>query len=77
MTRRILREFIGAFVGQVLDRIGLVNKTIKNIPPGDILPLAFHNPRKRLFSNLIEWLIINDFTFISTDRLSDIIEKQD
>jgi poly-beta-1,6-N-acetyl-D-glucosamine N-deacetylase len=55
-------------------RLNLHGVGLKCFPKGCILPLLFHNPNKELFAGVIESLLNNGFTFLSTDELMDIIK---
>jgi len=45
----------------------------KALGGGVVTSIYFHNPSERLFARCIRWLIENDYTFISTNELIDIL----
>jgi len=74
---RHLRLFIAGLAGLALNLSGSVGKAHGRIQAGHVLPLFFHNPQKKLFKNIINWLVENDFAFISTQELHHIIKKKE
>ena len=74
---RHLRLFIAGTAGLALNLSGSVEKAQRRIQEGHVLPLCFHNPQKKLFKNIINWLIENGFAFISTQELNHIIRRKE
>lgn len=71
---RLARNIIAGFIGMILNNLGFVDTAKRKITKGCILPIYFHKPRKNLFRNIIIWLKDNNFIFISTKQLVDIIQ---
>jgi poly-beta-1,6-N-acetyl-D-glucosamine N-deacetylase len=71
--QRYLRNQIAGILGMVIERIGLLEKAKNRITPGYILPLCLHNPETEVFRKLIIWLRENDYSFISTSELFNIL----
>lgn len=71
---RLARNIIAGLIGMVLNNLGFVYNAKRKIKKGCILPVYFHKPQKNLFRRIIVWLKDNNFTFISTKQLVDIIE---
>lgn len=60
-----LREIV-AFI-LLLSRVFIPNRK------SNILSIYFHNPSKKVFENVLKWLVANKYTFISTEKLYKII----
>jgi peptidoglycan/xylan/chitin deacetylase (PgdA/CDA1 family) len=71
----IMRRFLGGFIGYCLILFGSTRRAKQWVfSERYITPIYFHNPSKQLFERCIEWLLINGFTFISTDQLVNILK---
>ncbi len=72
--KRYIRNLFAGSLGLCFNVLGLVEKAACRISPGHILPLCFHNPDMKLFTEVVLWLEKNGFTFISSAHLQEIIE---
>jgi peptidoglycan/xylan/chitin deacetylase (PgdA/CDA1 family) len=72
MNKRVRNLIAGTF-GMFIHRIGYIDTVERNIPDGSILPLCFHNPDRRRFEQLIQWLKSRNYSFINTHELLDIL----
>ena len=72
-----IRNIICGLLGSILILLGNVKKA-KNtsFQNNFITPIYFHNPTKKLFTKCIKWLKKNNYFFISTDQLIDIIKEK-
>jgi poly-beta-1,6-N-acetyl-D-glucosamine N-deacetylase len=70
---RFLRNILADSICKAFIRNGDLRKAVEAISPGSILPLFFHRPRKDMFEKLIAFFINEDFTFISSGQLFDIL----
>lgn len=74
---RILRNCFCWILGWLLILLGFVRKSKNNAFKNNfITPIYFHNPSKKLFAKCIRWLKKNNYLFISTDQLVDIIKRK-
>ena len=74
---RTIRNSICGILGWLLILLGYVKKSKNNAFRNNLItPIYFHNPSKKLFTKCIKWLIRNNYFFISTDQLVDIIKKK-
>jgi len=71
--QRRLRNLMAALIGVFFKQIGLLDYGLRKVRKGCILPIFFHNPYGDRFKRLIEWLIQNNFRFISTEQLLNIL----
>jgi len=72
--KRVVRNGIGTILAWMLISLGrLKNAKHMAFSQNVILPIAFHNPDKKLFSRTILWLRKNGFVFLSLNQLIDII----
>lgn len=69
------RNLLAGFLGMTMNLLGFVDNAKDKIIPGQIMPLCFHNPQIKLFERVILWLKHNDFHFISTDQLLEILQS--
>jgi len=74
--KRHIRNLIAGLLGISLNCLGRVDKAKDKIIPGHIMPLCFHNPQMQLFEKVIFWLKRNEFFFISSAQLLEILQKR-
>lgn len=74
---RIIRNIFCGLLGWLLILLDYVKKSRNNAFRNNfITPIYFHNPNKKLFTKCIKWLKKNNYFFISTDQLVDIIKRK-
>ncbi len=81
MTRKAVKRTSRAVVCWILAMALILSGYVsrakrKSQREGVITPVYLHNPNKRLFRKLIIWLKKNGYSFISSDRLKDILDKK-
>src|SRR5690606_3336962 len=55
--------------------LGLVRRECKRVHSENLItPIYFHNPSKELFEKCIRWLVKNNYHFISTADLYEILK---
>jgi peptidoglycan/xylan/chitin deacetylase (PgdA/CDA1 family) len=77
MIRSRIRIFIGYLISVYLILTGRVSNIINQALNGNIiLSIYFHNPSKKTFNYLIQWLQKKGLDFISADELIKILKKE-
>ena len=72
-----MRRFAGDIIARVLMLLGFVKRANKRIIANHLITsIYFHDPSKELFEKCINWLIKNNYHFISTDDLHKILKNQ-
>lgn len=75
--KRSLRNFLGWLLAIALIASGSFNKARKKSFQKDVITsVVFHNPGEKLFKNIIGWLIVNGYVFLSTGQLIKILNKE-
>jgi len=75
--RKASRNIVCFFIGIALSAFGFIHRAKHAaFESGRITGIAFHNPSKKLLKNSIKWLIKNEFSFISTQQLVDILKNK-
>ena len=75
--KRKARNVLGWLLAVGLILLGRIRKARReSFRGGAILSVYFHNPGKKLFRQIINWLRKNGYTFISCDQLIDILNKK-
>lgn len=74
MNKRV-RNLIAGIFGTMIFRSGYINAIEQNIPKGSILPLCFHNPEKRLFKLVVQWLFDHGYSFVTNEQLLKCIQS--
>ena len=69
--RKHLRFFIGNIIGFFVYH--LASKKMKNLNNNEILSIYFHNPSVKNFERIVRYLRKESFTFISVDKLEQIL----
>ncbi len=71
-----VRNWLGGAVALALITSGRVRWARERaLNDGVVTPIYMHNPNKRLFTQCVQWLIDNGFTFISSDELINILHR--
>ena len=75
--RRKIRIYAGWLLGSILILLGYVHRA-KNESFKDnvITPIYFHNPDKKLFEKIVNWLKKHDYVFISSEQLLEILNNK-
>lgn len=74
ISRKKNKKLLGGLLGLSLITIGSFSRAKKRMLSNkQITGLFFHNPSQKLFLRCIKWLKKNNFTFISTNQLLDIL----
>src|SRR5690554_5813354 len=74
--KRKFRNLLSHFYANFLIWTGTANRAKKRALRGDyILSIYFHNPSKREFEFVVDWLKKEGFYFISIEDLKRIIEE--
>ncbi|WP_296313622.1 polysaccharide deacetylase family protein [Winogradskyella sp. UBA3174] len=72
-----MRKLIRHLIASVLIVLGFVRRQNKRVHSKNLItPIYFHNPSKELFEKCINWLIKNDYYFISTDDLYNVLKNK-
>jgi peptidoglycan/xylan/chitin deacetylase (PgdA/CDA1 family) len=72
-----IRYFLGAVAGLLLIVFGFVRRARVCAHSGNyVTGIAFHNPNKKLFQKSIKWLKKNKYSFISTNKLIEILNNK-
>lgn len=72
--KKAIRNYLTGFICFYLTKLGYVRKVKKKVFLNKyITPLFFHNPTRKVFESCIEWLLKNDYIFISTKQLIEIL----
>jgi poly-beta-1,6-N-acetyl-D-glucosamine N-deacetylase len=74
MNKRVRNLIAGTF-GTLISRLGYIDAIDQNIPNGSILPLCFHNPEKKLFKQVIQWLLDHSYSFVTSEQLLECIQS--
>jgi peptidoglycan/xylan/chitin deacetylase (PgdA/CDA1 family) len=77
MVKAKIRNTITWILASMLIALGKVNRAKKeSFKKNTVTSIYFHNPDKDNFRKIIEWLIKNGYTFISSRQLIDILNKK-
>lgn len=69
-----MRKFIRKIIAQILILFGFVRRKNKYVHSHNLITsIYFHNPNKELFERSMNWLIKNNYNFISTDDLYEVL----
>jgi peptidoglycan/xylan/chitin deacetylase (PgdA/CDA1 family) len=69
-----MKNFIKQVISIVFILFGFVKRQNKHVISKNLItPIYFHDPSKELFEMCIKWLIKNNYHFISTDDLHEIL----
>ncbi|MCU0644499.1 MAG: polysaccharide deacetylase family protein [bacterium] len=75
--KKILRNFLGGILAFGLIVCGSFEDEKKRVySEHHVTALCFHDVEKHLFEKAMRWLKKNNYTFISTDQLIDIMRKK-
>jgi len=75
--KRKIRNVIAWVIAIIILKIRNLDKIIKQYGNDYIFSFYLHNPSKKHFERIIKWLIENNFNFISTKKLEQILAKED
>jgi peptidoglycan/xylan/chitin deacetylase (PgdA/CDA1 family) len=76
-VKKKIRKIICALIAYLLILSGIAKKNRSKALNGDfILSIYFHSPSKKLFEFCINWLIRNNFTFLTQGDIIDISESK-
>jgi poly-beta-1,6-N-acetyl-D-glucosamine N-deacetylase len=71
-----MRRFFRQLIAEILILLGFVSRKNKYVHSQNLVTsIYFHNPSKELFKKCMNWLIENNYHFISTDDLYEILYK--
>ena len=71
-----MKKFIRQLIANTFIILGFVKRKNKSVHSENLItPIYFHNPSKELFEKCINWLIVNNYYFISTDDLYDVLNS--
>ncbi len=71
-----MRKFIRQIIAQFFILFGFVNRKNKYVHSQDLITsIYFHNPSKELFEKCVNWLVKNNYYFISTQDLYEVLFK--
>ena len=68
MIKKVIKEVFALFLIQVY--------YISNKKREDILSIYFHNPSEKVFENVLKWLTVKNYKFISTNELFFFINSR-
>jgi peptidoglycan/xylan/chitin deacetylase (PgdA/CDA1 family) len=74
--KRTVRNGVCSLLAMILILLGYVKNAKKRSFQEDVITsIAFHNPNRKLFQDVVMWFKKNKYVFISTDQLTKVLKK--